>query len=114
MCQDVLLTMHGYDTRMVHDGRAVLAQALAFRPHAILLDIGLPGLDGYDLIRDLRASSGIDIPFAIAVSGFDTPEHKARAIAAGFGQYFVKPLNSAALLELIASPAILRLVRPPR
>jgi DNA-binding response OmpR family regulator len=110
----LLLRTAGHRVMAAFDGPTGLAMAYANKFDLLVCDIGLPGLDGYDLIRDLRASSGIDIPFAIAVSGFDTPEHKARAIAAGFGQYFVKPLNTAALLELIASPAILRLVRPPR
>lgn len=108
----VLLRGAGHRVMAAFDGPTGLAMAYAHKFDLLVCDIGLPGLDGYDLIRDLRASSGIDIPFAIAVSGFDQAEHKARAIAAGFGQYFVKPLDVSALLALIASPSITRLVRP--
>ena len=107
-----LLRRLGHTVMSTFDGPTGLAMAYAHKFDLLICDIALPGLDGYDLIRDLRATSGIDIPFAIAVSGYDQPEHKARAITAGFGQYFVKPLDVDALLALIASPNIARLVRP--
>ena len=110
----LFLRNEGHAVMAAFDGPTGLAMAYAHKFDLLICDIGLPGLDGFDLIRNLRASSGIDIPFAIAVSGYGQPEDKARAIAAGFGQYLVKPLDVDALLTLIASPSVTRLVRAPR
>ncbi|PWF54997.1 hybrid sensor histidine kinase/response regulator [Massilia glaciei] len=107
----MLLRHEGHSVVTAYDGPTGLAMAYAHRFDVLICDIGLPGLDGYDLIRKLRGSAGAHIPFAIAVSGFSMAEGRPRAIAAGFGQYLVKPINVDALLTLIASDAVTQLVR---
>ncbi|MES3021120.1 MAG: ATP-binding protein [Pseudomonadota bacterium] len=107
----MLLRHEGHSVVTAYDGPTGLAMAYAHRFDVLICDIGLPGLDGYELIRKLRSSAAAHIPFAIAVSGFSMAEGRPRAIAAGFGQYLVKPVNVEALLSLISSDAVTQLVR---
>jgi signal transduction histidine kinase/ActR/RegA family two-component response regulator len=93
----------GHEVASAHDGKAGLAAALAQPYDVVLCDIGLPGLDGFDLIAALRASPGAHQPFAIALSGYCQAEDRARGLAAGFDHYLVKPIDPHALLALIAS-----------
>jgi signal transduction histidine kinase/ActR/RegA family two-component response regulator len=91
----------GHEVVAVHDGKAGLAAALA-RPYDVMLcDIGLPGLNGLDLIAALRATPGAHQPFAISLSGYGQAEDRARGLAAGFDDYLVKPIDPNALLALI-------------
>jgi signal transduction histidine kinase/ActR/RegA family two-component response regulator len=106
----MFLRSEGHTVVTAFDGPTGLASAYSHDFDVLICDIGLPGMDGYDLIRNLRATVGANIPFAIAVSGYGQPEHKARAIAAGFGQYLVKPVDVDALLNLIGSQAVTWLV----
>lgn len=105
-----LLTSHGHSVATAFDGRNGLAMAYAFRYDVLICDIGLPGLDGCDLIRELRASMGANIPFAIAISGLEGEAVLERVITAGFGHFLLKPLDTDKLLALIASPTVRRLV----
>jgi CheY-like chemotaxis protein len=103
MCQDVLLTMHGYDTRMVHDGRAVMAQALAFRPHAILLDIGLPGLNGYQVAEQIRSEPLLAGVLLVAVAGDGLEQDRKRSREAGFDHHVVKPADIDVIKRLLGA-----------
>jgi signal transduction histidine kinase/ActR/RegA family two-component response regulator len=103
ICQDVLLTMHGYDTRMVHDGRAVLAQALAFRPHAILLDIGLPGLNGYQVAEQIRNEPLLASVLLVAVTGYGLEQDRKRSREAGFDHHVVKPADIDVIKRLLGA-----------
>ena len=76
----------------------------------MLCDIGLPGLDGLQLIAQLRATTGAHIPFAIAISGYGQMEDRVRAVSAGYGQYFVKPVDIDGLLSLISSDTVSRFI----
>jgi signal transduction histidine kinase/ActR/RegA family two-component response regulator len=98
-----LLALEGHAVSAVHDGAAGLATAVEGEFDVIVCDIGLPGLDGYEVMRQLRAAPGGMQPFAIALSGYGQPEDRARAIAAGFDQYLVKPIQPDALLALIGA-----------
>jgi signal transduction histidine kinase/ActR/RegA family two-component response regulator len=93
----------GHVVAAAHDGKAGLAAALAQPFDVVLCDIGLPGLNGFDLIAALRATPGAHQPFAIALSGYGQAEDRARGLAAGFDHYLVKPIDAQALLALIAS-----------
>jgi CheY-like chemotaxis protein len=106
----MFLRSEGHAVVTAFDGPTGLATAHAQDFDVLICDIGLPGMNGYDLIRNLRGTVDANIPFAIAVSGYGQPEDKAHAIAAGFGQYLVKPVDVDALLNLIASQAVTRLV----
>ena len=97
------LAMEGHTVSSAFNGAAGLAMALERHYDVLLCDIGLPMLDGYELIRRLREAAGADAPFSIALSGYGQLEDRAHAIAAGFDHYFVKPVSIEALLLLIAS-----------
>jgi signal transduction histidine kinase/ActR/RegA family two-component response regulator len=93
----------GHEVAAANDGQAGLAAALARPYDVVLCDIGLPGLNGFDLIAALRSTPGAHQPFAIALSGYGQAEDRARGLAAGFDHYLVKPIDPDALLALIAS-----------
>jgi two-component system, sensor histidine kinase len=106
----MFLQYEGHSVAIASDGPSGLAMAQSQHFDLLICDIGLPGLNGYDLIRELRKSTSSRIPFAIALSGYGQEEDRARAIAAGFGQYLVKPVDVDTLLALIESEAVTRLV----
>jgi CheY-like chemotaxis protein/two-component sensor histidine kinase len=98
-----LLTLEGHEVTAAYDGTMGLRAATQRAYQVVICDIGLPGLDGFDLIARLREAPGGDKPFAIALSGYCQAEDRARAIAAGFDHYFVKPVGPDELLAVIAS-----------
>lgn len=106
-----LFTLFGYDVRTVYTGEDALALVDAFKPHALLLDIGLPGISGYDVARRIR--SCIDPAIAgcklIALSGWGAPHDRLRAAEAGFDAHRTKPtdglLLNHLLVELLKSDA---------
>ena len=106
----MLLSSEGHDVTSAFDGIAGLGLARTQVFDVLLCDIGLPGMSGLELISRLRSSSGLHIPFAIAISGYGAPEDRERAIAAGFGYYFVKPVEMESLLALVASDAVSRFI----
>lgn len=109
-----LLTNAGHHVTCAYDGIAGLGLARKHEFDVMLCDIGLPGLDGLQLIAQLRATGGIRIPFAIAISGYGQTEDRERAIGAGYGQYFVKPVDVDALLGMIASDPVSRFIDAAR
>jgi PAS domain S-box-containing protein len=96
-----VLEMTGRRTRTVHDGPPVLEAALAFRPDVILLDIGLPGMSGYDVARQLRADPRLARTVLIAVTGWGSAEDRRRSREAGFDEHLTKPVDLAALEPLL-------------
>jgi signal transduction histidine kinase len=102
MTHDLLVAL-GCEVATASDGPGGLAQILAFRPEVALLDIGLPGMDGYELAK--RARTTTERPFLVAMTGYGQPEDTRRALAAGFDRHLVKPISLAALRQVIASRA---------
>ena len=98
----LLLEKAGCETKAVHDGAAALESAEAFRPQVVLLDIGLPGLDGYEVARRLRADPKHTCPRLIAVSGYGQTADRDRSKQAGFDHHLVKPVDFNALLTMLA------------
>jgi PAS domain S-box-containing protein len=96
----LLLGMSGHECDVAYDGRQALEAWRNFRPDVVLLDIGLPGLDGYQVIRSLRESGYRGR--AIAVSGYGQPEDRVKATAAGFDAHLVKPVDAQTLEHAIA------------
>jgi PAS domain S-box-containing protein len=96
-----LLKLLGHDVSTVHDGHAAIPAALAFRPEFILLDIGLPGMDGYEVARQLRCHERFRDTVIIAISGYGQEEDRLRSQAAGFDYHMVKPVDYQALITLI-------------
>ncbi len=87
------LRLEGHETKVVTEGAEVLAAARVFEPQVVVLDIGLPGLDGYQIARQLRAQPNTREALLIAVTGYGREEDRQRAAAAGFDCHFVKPAD---------------------
>jgi CheY-like chemotaxis protein len=96
-----LLRSEGYGVAVAVDGPSALLQAGAFRPDIALLDIGLPGMDGYELARRLRAASGSAGIRLVALTGYGQAADRARALSAGFLEHLIKPIQPEALLSTL-------------
>jgi len=87
------LRLEGHEVKAVHDGLQALASLKVFDPHVVVLDIGLPGLDGYAVARQLRERGDTSHVLLIALTGYGQKEDRARAAASGFDYHFVKPAD---------------------
>jgi CheY-like chemotaxis protein len=96
-----LLELAGHRVRTAPDGAAGLEALLASPPDIALVDIGLPKLDGYEVARRTRARLDGRRPYLVAVTGYGAPEDRDRALAAGFDQHVVKPVDEAALRRVM-------------
>jgi DNA-binding response OmpR family regulator len=96
-----LLELDGHDVRVAHDGLAAVESALASRPQAVLLDIGLPGLDGDEVARRLRSLDETKDTFLIAVTGYGKTEDRVRALTSGFNYHITKPVDPGELDMII-------------
>lgn len=97
-----LLQLMGHEVQVVHDGRSGVEAALSARPDVILLDIGLPDIDGYEVARRLRgAEPGID-SLLVAMTGYGQESDRRLARAAGFDRHIVKPVGADLLERLLA------------
>ncbi len=97
----VLLRMEGHDVTVVHNGQEALAAFDRLQPSAVLLDIGMPELDGYQAAREIRSRAAGAGVILIAVTGWGQHNDKARAQAAGFDHHFTKPVDLARLEDLL-------------
>lgn len=100
-----MLEAIGHDYHIVHDGREALPAAHEFRPDVILLDIGLPGMDGYEVRRGLRQDDAFKHTPIIAQTGWGQDRDKAQASEAGFDHHLVKPVALDDLERLLAEVA---------
>ena len=98
----MLLTIMGNETRTAHDGLKALDVAAAFRPEVILLDIGMPKLDGFEVCRRIRQQAWGKDMVVIALTGWGQEEDKRKTLAAGVDAHLVKPIVPAALEQLLA------------
>jgi DNA-binding response OmpR family regulator len=87
------LRLEGHEVKTVADGAQALVSLRVFDPHVIVLDIGLPGLDGFEVARRLRSRGDTSRALLIAVTGYGQREDRLRAAEAGFDYYFVKPTD---------------------
>jgi CheY-like chemotaxis protein len=97
----VLLRLQGHETETAFHGNDVLPTARRFQPHLILLDIGLPGMDGYEVARLIRADADIGKVRLAAMSGYGRDEDRARSADVGFDHHFIKPVDLAAVEKVI-------------
>jgi CheY-like chemotaxis protein len=97
----MMLKLGGNDVEIAYDGMTALATAQSFVPDAVVLDIGLPGIDGYEVARRLRARPETAHALIVAVTGYGQKEDRERSRAAGFDHHLVKPIESDALLMLL-------------
>jgi DNA-binding response OmpR family regulator len=97
-----LFELLGHETRCAYSGRSALAEAHAFEPDVVILDIGLSDLSGYEVAKQLRAhhTSKLDI---IALTGWNGAERRRLALEAGCDQFVVKPCDAATLREILSA-----------
>ena len=98
----MLLRLKGNDIRTAHDGLEAVAAADTFRPELVLLDIGLPKLNGYDAARRIRQQPWGAAVVLVALTGWGQEEDRRRSHEAGFDFHVVKPVDLAALEQLLA------------
>jgi signal transduction histidine kinase/CheY-like chemotaxis protein len=96
-----LLQMLGGEVAVEHEGAAAVAAAARFAPDVVLLDIGLPDIDGYEVARRIRGLQGLRQPQLIALTGWGQDEDKRRAKEAGFDEHWTKPVDPQRLQQLI-------------
>jgi signal transduction histidine kinase len=101
----MLLEIMGHIVRQVPDGEAAVRVAAEFNPQVVLLDIGMPKLNGYEACRQIRALPGGSAMTLVAVTGWGQADDRRRSQEAGFDQHLVKPVDPSALVELIAALA---------
>lgn len=98
---EALLRVHGHQVQRAPDGPTALVQAQAFLPDVVLLDIGLPGMTGFEVAHRMRTDESLPRALIIAVSGYGQEEHRRSALDAGIDHYLVKPADLDLLLEII-------------
>ncbi|HVK56803.1 MAG TPA: response regulator [Burkholderiales bacterium] len=98
-----MLQLDGHEVQMTHEGATAIDMARSFQPDIILLDIGLPQLDGFEVARRVRASDETKNVTLIALSGYGQPADRQRAKEAGFDHHLVKPVDRITLTSLLAS-----------
>jgi CheY-like chemotaxis protein len=98
-----LLELSGHEVREAADGPTGIELALRLQPDVVLIDIGLPGLDGYDVARRIRSAPQGHRMVLAAVTGYGQPEDRRRAEEAGFDAHLVKPVDPDQLTELLAT-----------
>jgi CheY-like chemotaxis protein len=102
----ILLGLHGHDVQVVHDGPSALDAARSRPPDVVFLDIGMPGMDGYEVARRMRAERGLNDMLLVALTGWGQDGDRRRSREAGFDHHLVKPVDPAAVeLLLVAGGA---------
>ena len=97
----MLLEFSGYEVRMVHDGLSAVEAALAWRPDAVLLDIGLPGLSGYGVAKRIRLEASLEGMVLIALTGYSQETDRQFSREAGFDHHLAKPANFDVLENIL-------------
>ena len=95
-----VLRLHGHQVRIAHNGPEALRLAMALRPHAVLLDLGMPNMSGYDTAQLLRARLGSGV-LIVATTGWGQDEHRQRSRRSGFDHHLVKPIDPETVRELL-------------
>jgi CheY-like chemotaxis protein len=89
-----------HQTMVVHDGLSALERIRTWRPEVVLLDIGLPGMDGYEVARSVREDGNLGSIRLVAITGYGQDEDRKKSRAAGFDKHLVKPIDAAELERL--------------
>jgi signal transduction histidine kinase len=106
-----LLEMEGFEVRIANEGMAALKIAEDFRPDVVLLDIGLPGMNGFEVAHRLRTQPECREALLIALTGYGEAESRSRSAQAGFDFHMVKPADVKLLLSMLADPQSARRAR---
>jgi CheY-like chemotaxis protein len=98
----VLLRLQGHEVRVAHDGPGALSLVGVYRPEVVFLDLGMPGMDGYEVARRLRRQFGPGDVRLAALTGWGQPEDRRRSQEAGFDLHLVKPVDPTTLEQVLA------------
>jgi CheY-like chemotaxis protein len=98
----------GHAPRVAHNGEHALEQARDVRPNVVFIDIGMPGMDGYDIARALRQTPGLERIRLVALTGWGAESDRVRSREAGFDDHLTKPANLATVQKVLSD-----LARPP-
>jgi CheY-like chemotaxis protein len=104
----VMLEQVGYETVVAHDGAEALDAAHTVTPDIVILDIGLPGMSGYEVAARMRADAKLSATALIALTGWGSPDDRRRALAAGFDVHLTKPVTAEDLHDALGRAALLR------
>ncbi len=99
----MLLQLQGHEVRVAHSGMAALEMTRSYLPHVIFLDIGMPGMDGYEVARRMRQQPGLENVVLAALTGWGQQEDRRRTSEAGFNHHLVKPPEPTALAGVLDS-----------
>lgn len=97
----MVLRMFGAESDVVYDGEAALRAIESTRPDIVLLDLTMPGMDGYEVAQRVRVNPEFDNVRLIALTGWGTDEERMRSEAAGFSEHWVKPVPATTLRQLV-------------
>jgi PAS domain S-box-containing protein len=98
----MMLEIMGHEVRAAHDGEAAVAAAAEFCPEVVLMDLGMPRLNGYEAVRRMRAEPWGIAPFLVALTGWGTDDDRRRTRDAGFDRHLVKPVDLGGLTRMLA------------
>ena len=101
----MLVQESGHDVRTVYEGTSVVEVALDYRPNVVLLDIGLPGLNGFEIAKRIRQQPALQKVVLVAMTGYGQESDRQRSHEAGFDHHLVKPGDFGRLLEILATSA---------
>ena len=99
----MVLRMFGADSSVVYDGQAAIDFIAESKPDIVLLDLSMPGMDGYEVAQQVRTNPACDDVRLIALTGWGTDEERMRSEAAGFSEHWVKPVPAAILRKLVST-----------
>jgi len=99
-----MLGLWGHEVRKAFNGPEALAEARSFRPELVLLDIGMPGMDGYEVARRLRRIEGGEKVILVALTGYAQDHDRGKSREAGFNHHLAKPVDMDALQNLLGRP----------
>jgi PAS domain S-box-containing protein len=100
----MLLTIIGHTTRVAHDGPEALEAVRSYAPDVVLLDLGLPGMTGFEVCQKIRAMDGTKAPLVVALTGWGQDSDRKKSRESGFDHHLVKPVDYDALADLLARP----------
>jgi PAS domain S-box-containing protein len=98
----MLLQLQGHEVKIANDGQSALEVAESFRPHLVFLDIGMPGMDGYEVARRLRRTPGLEATSLAALTGWGQQADRRRTAEAGFDHHLVKPPEPGEVEKVVA------------
>ena len=99
----MLIEAYGHDVRTAHDGLTAVQAASDYRPDVVLLDIGLPGLTGYEVAKRIRQHPELKHVMLIALTGYGQDSDRQTSLQAGFNHHLVKPVRLEEMLQILAT-----------